>query len=222
MLVPRTGTVILEAVGRSPRLTRSSTRRRRRSVEAESRKSVGSYLEQALLRGTPVSEPFVLGLHTRVVAEHATGGYRGGPVRVRWQGKIVYVAPKADEVPLLMKDFFEKVGDVRGEVVNHAGRTLLRLLKIHPFTQGNGRTARGVATYLLLRAGYHERPFRTLEKYIDDHLEGYYESLALSSEEAPGPWDAYFSGAVGEVFGNPGTGKARDLFTLVRGRARGP
>ena len=169
----------------------------------------------------PVSEPLVLGLHSQIVPGPSSGRYRGGPVRVRWQGRVAYVAPKASEVPLLMEAFYRAVeDDQESDIVTHAGRAMLRLLRIHPFSQGNGRTSRDVATYMLLRAGYHERPLRTLEKYMDDHLGGYYEALAMSSTEFTGPWDAYFSRAVGAVFGIPGSGRAGDLFELVRERAR--
>jgi Fic family protein len=136
---------------------------------------------------------------------------------------VVYVAPPADELPLSMKDFYAAAEDIHeSEVVKHAGRMLLRLLKIHPFTQGNGRIARWVATYMLRRAGYHERPLRTMEKYIDEHLDEYYEALALSSNEAPRLWDVYFSDAVGEVFASSGNGKARELLALLRRTPKEP
>jgi len=212
-----TGTVISEACGQLRQLTGSNYRKQRRSVEEEGRSRGKSYLRQALSRGMPISESLLLALHSRIVPGPTSGRYRNGPVRVRWRGEIVYVAPKAEDVPFLMKGFFDAVeANHSSDIVTHAGRALLRLLKIHPFPQGNGRTARGVATYMLLRAGYRERPLQTLEKYIDYHLEGYYEALALSSAEAPGPWDAYFSDAVKEVFDHLDRGRAGDLLALLR------
>ena len=170
----------------------------------------------ALASGSLVSEAFLLGLHSEILSEdegqRSSGRYRDGPVRVRWKGKVVYVAPAAALIPSLMTEFLDSVEE-RGssELVISAGRALLQLLKIHPFGQANGRTARALATYMLLRGGYRERPFRTLEKYMDENIDQYYDALARSSVDSPEPWDAYFFRAVEEVFKSPDSGVSAEF-----------
>ena len=151
----------------------------------------------------------------------APGGYREIPVRVRWGKKIVYVAPASERVPVLMHGFFDYVA--REQSSDHsrvAGRAMLRLLKIHPFREGNGRTARAIAAYMLFLHGYSQRPLRTLEKYVDSNLSGYYEALASSGEELPGPWDAFFSSAVGWAFRAPEAGVLADTLAPVVAKFR--
>jgi len=131
---------------------------------------------------------------------------------VRWKGKVVYVAPAAALVPSLMTEFFDSVEKSgSSDPVKNAGRGLLRLLKIHPFGQANGRTARALATYMLLRQGYKERPFKTLEKYMDENIDQYYDALAKSSVDSPEPWDAYFLGAAEKVFKSPYSGVSAEF-----------
>jgi Fic family protein len=62
-----------------------------------------------------------------------------------------------------------------------------QLITIHPFAQGNGRTARAVATMILATFGYtplplggedeNTAPIRGLEWYFDRHLSDYYAGL---------------------------------------------
>lgn len=59
---------------------------------------------------------------------------------------------------------------------------ILDFLCIHPFSDGNGRMARLLTLLLLYRAGYEVGRYISLEKVIESHREGYYESLLLSSQ----------------------------------------
>jgi len=126
------------------------------------------------------------------------------------------VAPAAELVPSLMMEFFRNVErSESSDPVKTAGRAMLQLLKIHPFGQANGRTARALATYLLLCRGYTERPFKTLERYIDEDVDQYYDVLARSSLEGPGSWDAYFFRAVEKVFKPPDSGASADFLSVI-------
>ena len=49
-----------------------------------------------------------------------------------------------------------------------AARAHLELLRLHPFSDGNGRTARLFSTYLLLRAGYRSTLFTNVEQHFED------------------------------------------------------
>jgi Fic family protein len=54
---------------------------------------------------------------------------------------------------------------------------ILDFLAIHPFHDGNGRTARLLSTYLLERSGYHFARFSPLDTVILENRDAYYEAL---------------------------------------------
>ena len=54
---------------------------------------------------------------------------------------------------------------------------LVDFLAIHPFEDGNGRTARLLSTYLLERAGYHFARFYPLDQVILDARNRYFDAL---------------------------------------------
>lgn len=83
-----------------------------------------------------------------------------------------------------------------------AGAYIFDFLMIHPFQDGNGRTAR-LATHLLLyRAGYEVGRYVSLERLINDSRESYYEALQSSTEgwhdgaHSIWPWMEYLLGII--------------------------
>jgi Fic family protein len=85
--------------------------------------------------------------------------------------------------------------------------TILDFLCIHPFADGNGRTARLLTLLLLYRSGYTVGRYISLERVIEDSRETYYEALEASSEgwhegvHDPFPWLEYFWGALLRAYG---------------------
>ena len=79
---------------------------------------------------------------------------------------------------------------------------ILDLLCIHPFADGNGRTARLLTLLLLYRAGYSVGRYMSLERVIEDSRDTYYEALEHSSngwhdgQHDPFPWLEYFWGTL--------------------------
>ncbi len=80
--------------------------------------------------------------------------------------------------------------------------TVLDFLCIHPFADGNGRTARLLTLLLLYRAGYTVGRYISLERVIEESRDTYYEALEASSanwregEHDPFPWLEYFWGTL--------------------------
>lgn len=73
------------------------------------------------------------------------GQYRDGPVHLADpKGNIVYQPPPHTEVPDLMQALFAELGQIwiSGDALDVAAYTLWRTNWIHPFKNGNGRTAR--------------------------------------------------------------------------------
>jgi len=77
---------------------------------------------------------------------------------------------------------------------------VLDFLCIHPFADGNGRTARLLTLLLLYHFGYDVGRYISLERVIEESRETYYEALEASSrgwhesEHDPFPWLEYFWG----------------------------
>lgn len=67
----------------------------------------------------------------------------------------------------------------------------LELVAIHPFNDGNGRAARGLARLFLLRGGYALGGLVSLDAYLDQNRDPYFAAItaAIGRSYAP-PYDA--------------------------------
>lgn len=85
---------------------------------------------------------------------------RGNAGTLRPTGIIVtgtnFAFPKPLELPTLMNSFIDQLHEweVHTHPVEAAAKAHLKLVTIHPFTDGNGRTARLLMNTILLRHGY--------------------------------------------------------------------
>jgi Fic family protein len=79
---------------------------------------------------------------------------------------------------------------------------VLDFLCIHPFADGNARTARLLTLLLLYRSGYDVGRYISLERVIEESRDTYYEALEASShwwhegQHDPFPWLEYFWGVL--------------------------
>ena len=62
------------------------------------------------------------------------------------------------------------------------GNFLVEFLKIHPFSDGNGRLSRVLTNMLLLQAGYLYVPYVSHEKLVEDNKPDYYVALRRSQK----------------------------------------
>lgn len=67
---------------------------------------------------------------------------------------------------------------------------------IHPYYNGNGRTARLLTTLILHQAGYGLKGIYSLEEYYARNLTGYYEALVIGASH-----NYYFGRAEADVTG---------------------
>ena len=104
-----------------------------------------------------ISEDIILQLHrilySNIDVENA-GKYRKCNVLITGSE---YELPKHNEVPKLMKEFTSKIRTNKEKMhpVEFAAWLHERLVSIHPFIDGNGRTARLLMNLALLQAGYN-------------------------------------------------------------------
>lgn len=123
----------------------------------------------------------------------------GNVVRVR------FVPPSPIATPQMMIDMTERYAqaiDVGREPLIVVPLAVLDFLCIHPFSDGNGRTARLLTLQLLYHFDYTVGRFISLERIVEESKETYYEALARSSEgwhegrHDALPWLRYFWGTV--------------------------
>ena len=104
-------------------------------------------------------------------------------------GQVVFRPPPFMEVPYLIKSFLswlnsEKIKELHPVI--QAGITHYILVAIHPFIEGNGRTARAFSSLVLMVESYDIRGLFALEEYFDRNASDYYHSLqSVSSQPAP-------------------------------------
>jgi Fic family protein len=140
--------------------------------------------------------------------------YRDGQnvIRDGESGAIVYLPPEARDVPGLMAGLVAWVEGAEARelpVPLVAGLAHYQFVTIHPYYDGNGRTARLLATFLLQRGGYGLQGFFSLEEHHARDLAAYYRSLAAhphhnyyeGRETADlTPWLEYFVRTLAGVF----------------------
>jgi Fic family protein len=85
-----------------------------------------------------------------------------------------------------MRDLIEWTQKALAEKKYHPllvmGNFLVEFLKIHPFTDGNGRLSRVLTNLLLLQAGYLYIPYVSHEKLVEDNKPEYYIALRRSQK----------------------------------------
>jgi Fic family protein len=93
---------------------------------------------------------------------------------------VTFVPPKTKDVPKLVQNFFDWLNGSEKENINKvilAGITHYELVRIHPFMDGNGRTARIMATLMFLMKGFDTKRFFALDDYYDSDRVAYYDAL---------------------------------------------
>ena len=154
----------------------------------------------------PIDEPVVREINRRILLDESEvltpGQYRLGQSRVRnpMTGGIAYVAPNAGDVPVLMRQFglWLRQDHEPFDAPLIAAVAHLRLVEIHPFWDGNGRTARALSTLILQRLGYSFNRLLSPERQFAWGLQDYFRSIGavVGPEHSEGrdltTWIEYF------------------------------
>jgi Fic/DOC family len=125
----------------------------------------------------------ILDLHfdaCRFQRDKRPGRWRTGPVGVTGgDGRIVYQAPDASEVPGLMQEVVDWLehGDRDAHVAVRAAMAHLHVVSVHPFHDGNGRVSRIVQSLVLARDGIVSPEFASIEEHLGTHTAEYSEAL---------------------------------------------
>lgn len=109
---------------------------------------------QSLVSKPEINEVDVKNLHAiildRIDPENA-GYYRRGAVRISGTD---YMPPNAVKVPALIQRVYQMLNSKEGEPIETAAQIHQKFVDIHPFIDGNGRTARLLLNLYLMRNGY--------------------------------------------------------------------
>lgn len=170
------------------------------------------WLEERAEAGETLTESFVRRMHALILTAGAgrprqLSSYRTQQVVVRdsQTGGIEYMGPEWNDVPALMADLTTwAASEVARDLpaVLRAAIVAYQFVTIHPFMDGNGRTARALATFELWRSGYAFRGYLAVEDYYVRDLPAYYESLQMGlhhnyyfgrNDPDLTPWLGYFT-----------------------------
>jgi Fic family protein len=141
-------------------------------------------VEEWAAKGELLTEDLIRRLHALVErgSRARPTPYRDGQnvIRDSASGALVYMPPEARDVPGLMASLVDWVETAVSEALPVpviAGLAHYQFVTIHPYYDGNGRTGRLLATFLLQRGGYGLHGFFSLEEHHARDLASYYGSL---------------------------------------------
>ncbi|WP_243688418.1 Fic family protein [Geotalea toluenoxydans] len=142
-------------------------------------------VEEWVAKDVPLTEELIRRLHALVEQGKRAKPtpYRDGQnvIRDAASGSIVYLPPEASDVPQLMAQLVRwiKLSVAEGMPVPLiAGLAHYQFVTIHPYYDGNGRTARLLAAFLLHSGGYGLHGFYSLEEEHARDLAAYYIALS--------------------------------------------
>jgi Fic family protein len=153
----------------------------------------------------------LLHIHEQVMAgllpPHQSGRFRQEPVIIHnpRSREVVYLPPDHADVPPLVDDLlaFVQANQDRLDPVILAGLLHKQLAIIHPFIDGNGRTARLAAKLLLARLGMNTFNLFSFESYYNQNVTRYFQQVGVLGnyyELVDGldfsPWLEYFAGGI--------------------------
>ncbi len=94
-------------------------------------------------------------------------------------GRPDYIPPEYSDIPDLLDELVDYVNSTEDHPLIVAAVVHYQLVTIHPFEDGNGRTARLLSGYVLELNGYGFSGIGSLEEYFAYDPDEYYESLQM-------------------------------------------
>lgn len=158
-------------------------------VEVQNYWDALSFLEEEKTKNTPLSKELILQLHDIIEKN-------GKLKRIEFRGptppgvlfavyddktkRAEYIPPEWCDVEPLIDElitWYYNNQNLPAPIL--AAITSYAFVSIHPFTNGNGRTSRAIATYILMIKDNDFKGFNSFEEYYMSDLDGYYNSLQM-------------------------------------------
>ena len=190
--------------------------RDRDEVEVRNYYRAVEFVESLVEDSKPLTDRLIRTIHGLVMSgKQKPTIYRDGQnvIRDGVSGRIIYLPPEAHDVSPLMADL---IAWIANEIKTNAlpipliaGLAHYQFATIHPYYDGNGRTARLLTTLILHRGGYGLRGIYSLEEYYAQNLPGYYDALSVGkshnyymgrAEADVTPFLAYFCHGLADSF----------------------
>lgn len=146
------------------------------------------YIEKLAKTKNLITEDIIKHIHALVIGDGSTkvkpSEYREGQnvITDSLSGNIVYMPPEAKDVADLMKEFVSWINSandiplpIKASIIHY------QFVTIHPYFDGNGRTARLLTTLALHNSGYDLKGIYSLEEYYAKDLQGYYEAITIGN-----------------------------------------
>jgi Fic family protein len=165
---------------------------------------VSSYLNDS----GPITEVLIREIHKKLVINvrgnsSSPGNYRKiqNYVVNSKTKKTVYTPPPPYEVPRMMNELIRWINqEQKINPILVSGIAQFQLVHIHPFLDGNGRSARLLSTLCLYRKGYDFKQLFTISEYYDRNRSDYYKAIQSVRENdmEMTEWLNYFSNGLAE------------------------
>jgi Fic family protein len=180
----------------------------REHLEAINHKYAIDFVEALAAKIEPITEHNIRQIHAlilRSIDDENAGAYRKGQVYITGS---TYVPPAAMEVPPLTQELVAWINSAEATDLHPVERAAMAhfcLVHIHPFVDGNGRTARLLMNLILIREGYppavirHERRpeyYDALDRAHEGDTEPF---VALVAEEAERSLDIWLEMVGGDT-----------------------
>ncbi|HEX4978558.1 MAG TPA: Fic family protein, partial [Acidimicrobiales bacterium] len=170
----------------------------RRAIEGY-RDAMTYVLQLAAAPAMPaIDESLLKSLHFMMLKYDLTknpGQWRPGAIWVEDQdGNTVYRAPDRDVLEPLVHETLAAVNTIEGPAMVRGAMAHLNLVLVHPFSDGNGRMARCLQSFVLASDGIVSPEFSSIEEYLGRNTLTYYRVLTdvaqgeWSPNRSPHPW----------------------------------
>ena len=169
--------------------SKQDTRRLTAEQEVQNYWDALTFLEEENKKNTQIDKEFILRLHDIIQKN-------GKLVRIPFRGQTPpgvlfavydsvtketeYIPPEYIDIEPLINELIDWYynnqdlpAPILSAIIHYA------LVTIHPFIDGNGRTSRALATYVLMQHDYDFKGFNSFEEYYMSDLNGYYESIQM-------------------------------------------
>lgn len=153
--------------------------------------------------GGTITEGLIREIHKRLV--HAVRGDAATPGIYRKiqnyvvnskTKEVIYTPPPVYEISGMMQELIDWLNEEKEiHPVLMSGIAQFQLVHIHPFLDGNGRTARLLSTLCLYQKGYDFKKLFTISEFYDRNRKDYYEAIqsVRKSNMDMTQWLEYFS-----------------------------
>lgn len=125
----------------------------REIYEVANHRKAFNYVKEPVAKGDALTESIAKDIHMLLLENILPGGaYHNVGVRIPGAG---FVPPVGEDMRAQVKELFARLaGTTDGNSIELAAWTHAEFVRIHPFVDGNGRTARMLMNYQLMLAGF--------------------------------------------------------------------